>query len=139
MLPCLLWRLRILNYEIVYITIAPMARLEFAIIFWACIILYLKFGSIIFIGILALIFIPYFIILFINWKKNKDIREAWDEYYEDIYEDVWDRDGGKCVKCGSDKDLEFDQIIPQHIMGIPNTNNFQLLCQICSNKKVKYN
>jgi hypothetical protein len=43
--------------------------------------------------------------------------------------EVWDRDKGKCVKCGATKDLHFDHIIPWSKGGSSNTaDNIQLLC-----------
>jgi len=43
--------------------------------------------------------------------------------------EVWKRDGGKCVKCGTSEDLHFDHIIPFSRGGSSNTpDNIQLLC-----------
>jgi hypothetical protein len=43
--------------------------------------------------------------------------------------EVWKRDGGKCAKCGSTKDLHFDHIIPYSKGRSSNTpENIQLLC-----------
>jgi len=54
---------------------------------------------------------------------------------EDIRFLVWRRDGGKCVKCGSRRDLEFDHIIPVSKGGSNTERNIQLLCQRCNREK----
>ncbi len=42
---------------------------------------------------------------------------------------VWKRDGGKCARCGSDKNLHFDHIIPWTRGGSSiDPQNIQLLC-----------
>lgn len=42
---------------------------------------------------------------------------------------VWQRDGGKCVRCGATEDLHFDHVIPWSKGGSSNTaDNIQLLC-----------
>jgi hypothetical protein len=48
---------------------------------------------------------------------------------------VWRRDGGKCVKCGSNQLLEFDHIIPFSLGGAGTYRNVQLLCQSCNRSK----
>ena len=46
-----------------------------------------------------------------------------------VKQEVWKRDSGKCVKCGSTKNLHFDHIIPFSKGGASNTaKNIQLLC-----------
>lgn len=48
---------------------------------------------------------------------------------------VWQRDQGKCVSCGSRKDLEFDHIIPVAEGGSSTERNVQLLCVSCNRRK----
>ena len=56
-----------------------------------------------------------------------------------VRETVYDRDGGKCVNCGSKDRLEYDHIIPFSKGGSDDVNNTQILCKKCnlekSNKK----
>lgn len=49
--------------------------------------------------------------------------------------EVWQRDEGKCVECGSNEDLEFDHIIPHSMGGADTVRNIQLLCARCNNEK----
>jgi len=48
---------------------------------------------------------------------------------------VWQRDEGKCVKCGSKERLEFDHIIPIALGGSNTERNIQLLCEACNRSK----
>lgn len=48
---------------------------------------------------------------------------------------VWQRDRGRCVKCGSQETLEFDHIIPLSKGGGNTTRNIQLLCEKCNREK----
>jgi hypothetical protein len=48
---------------------------------------------------------------------------------------VWQRDMGKCVKCGSNERLEFDHIIPIAKGGSSTERNIQLLCEKCNRAK----
>jgi len=48
---------------------------------------------------------------------------------------VWKRDCGRCVKCGSNENLEFDHIIPVSLGGSSSERNLQLLCQKCNREK----
>lgn len=48
---------------------------------------------------------------------------------------VWQRDGGRCVDCQSNEDLEFDHIIPLALGGSNTARNLQLLCSTCNRRK----
>ena len=48
---------------------------------------------------------------------------------------VWRRDGGRCVKCGSQDRLEYDHIIPLSKGGSNTERNVQLLCERCNRMK----
>lgn len=52
-----------------------------------------------------------------------------------IKHDVWARDGGSCVRCGSHDYLEFDHIIPFTRGGANTVNNIQILCRRCNGEK----
>ncbi len=52
-----------------------------------------------------------------------------------VQDKVWNRDGGRCVKCGSNEKLEFDHIIPFSKGGANTYRNLQLLCESCNRKK----
>jgi len=48
---------------------------------------------------------------------------------------VWKRDSGKCVKCGSRENLEYDHIIPISKGGSNTARNIELLCENCNRSK----
>jgi len=54
---------------------------------------------------------------------------------EEVQMFVWRRDGAKCVKCGSQENLEFDHIIPLSKDGANTAWNIQLLCEACNRAK----
>jgi len=54
---------------------------------------------------------------------------------QNIKDKVWNRDGGKCVECGSNENLEFDHIIPFSKGGANTYRNIQLLCEFCNRNK----
>jgi hypothetical protein len=51
---------------------------------------------------------------------------------DEVKREVWDRDGGRCVRCGKSEYLEFDHIIPHTRGGANTANNVQILCRKCN-------
>jgi len=67
-------------------------------------------------------------------NETENIRKR-EPISEDVRFEVWRRDSGKCVLCGSNENLEFDHIIPFSKGGSSTARNIQLLCENCNRKK----
>lgn len=48
---------------------------------------------------------------------------------------VFERDGGRCVECGGNFDLQYDHILPVAHGGATTLDNLQLLCADCNRRK----
>ncbi len=48
---------------------------------------------------------------------------------------VFQRDGGRCVECESNFDLQYDHVIPVSMGGATTVENLQLLCAPCNQRK----
>ena len=76
--------------------------------------------------------------LFLNFssvpskQKNKTKRHT---IPKNVKDNVWNRDGGKCVQCGSKEKIEFDHIIPISKGGSNSYRNLQILCEKCNRSK----
>jgi len=52
-----------------------------------------------------------------------------------VKREVWRRDQGCCVQCGSRRNLEYDHIIPVSKGGANTARNIELLCETCNRQK----
>jgi 5-methylcytosine-specific restriction endonuclease McrA len=53
----------------------------------------------------------------------------------DLRRTVFERDGGRCVECGSNFDLQYDHVLPVALGGATTLENLQLLCADCNRRK----
>ena len=67
--------------------------------------------------------------------EKQDASESRDAIPSAIRREVWRRDEGKCKKCGSRKNLEYDHIIPVAEGGSNTARNIELLCEACNRAK----
>lgn len=68
--------------------------------------------------------------------NSEDITAARRERIpDDVQAFVFERDSGRCQKCGSRNDLQYDHIIPVAKGGGNSASNVQLLCGDCNRRK----
>jgi ribosomal protein S27AE len=48
---------------------------------------------------------------------------------------VYERDGRRCVYCGSTYDLQLDHVIPWSAMGSDRSDNLRTLCELCNGER----
>jgi hypothetical protein len=65
-------------------------------------------------------------------EETPNVRRAIPER---VRHEVWRRDQGHCVDCGSRNRLEFDHIIPVSRGGANSVRNIELRCETCNRQK----
>lgn len=70
-----------------------------------------------------------------NSKNTKTTNRKREPISKHVKNEVWQRDKGMCVSCGSKEKLEFDHIIPHSKGGSSTYRNLQLLCEKCNRTK----
>jgi 5-methylcytosine-specific restriction endonuclease McrA len=70
-----------------------------------------------------------------NLQQDTDDRPRRASTPREMRRTVFDRDGGRCVECGSSFDLQYDHIIPVVLGGATSVENLQLLCADCNREK----
>jgi Holliday junction DNA helicase RuvB len=68
-------------------------------------------------------------------EAKQEVSESRDAIPSTIRREVWRRDEGKCRKCGSRTNLEYDHIIPVSRGGSNTARNIELLCETCNRAK----
>jgi len=68
-------------------------------------------------------------------QTDLPLSQTRDGIPEPVRLEVWRRDAGRCVQCGSKRRLQFDHLIPVHLGGASTIANLQLLCADCNQAK----
>ena len=89
------------------------------------------------IGCFFTLFMIYFIYFPSSLEKSesKTYLESARYVPQRVKTEVWRRDQGRCVMCGSNQWLEYDHIIPVSKGGSNTARNIQLLCMNCNREK----
>ncbi len=79
---------------------------------------------------------------FYSWCESKSCgryknveKERSRKISQKVKNEVWRRDSGRCVGCGSRVNLEYDHIIPFSKGGSNTARNIELLCEKCNRSK----
>ena len=71
------------------------------------------------------------------WRCGR-LRARSRAHSEAVRHEVWRRDQGRCVDCGSRSNLELDHIIPWSEGGSNTARNLELRCESCNRKKARH-
>jgi len=70
-----------------------------------------------------------------EWEENYNIKNKKKKIPSNLRWEIFERDGYKCLECGSKRNLSIDHIIPEIKGGGINPGNLQTLCVKCNLKK----
>lgn len=68
-------------------------------------------------------------------RSEQETQRARRPIPESVRHEVWRRDEGRCVDCGSRVNLEYDHIVPVSRGGSNTARNIELRCESCNRKK----
>ncbi len=85
--------------------------------------------------LIVIIIVINLAVLFISPKRRRLFFPPGRRISGTVRREVFHRDGGECVECGSSKDIQYDHIIPFSRGGSDTAENIQLLCKDCNKKK----
>ena len=68
-------------------------------------------------------------------EKSEELRYERVRIPEEVRIAVWRRDQGRCARCGSRENLEYDHIVPVSKGGGHTERNIELLCEDCNRAK----
>ena len=71
----------------------------------------------------------------IGLGKWEEIEKRSRNISSEVRKAVYERDGGFCVQCGSNVDIEYDHKLPFSKGGSNSVNNIQILCFKCNRAK----
>jgi len=77
----------------------------------------------------------YFESLHCHGQDESSVGSIRERIAERVRVAVWRRDGGKCTRCGSRENIEFDHIVPVSRGGSNTARNIELLCEKCNRSK----
>ena len=83
-------------------------------------------------------FVCFVFSLLFGWmlpRRKEETEAPYRHIPERVKREVWRRDGGRCVYCGSRSFLEYDHIVPVSLGGPNTVRNVQLLCEPCNRSK----